>query len=100
MPKDEKYSYYFFDVNAKINHKFSDRSRLFLSAYNGKDHFMTKYDDTYYGDEDKYRDGGKMNWGNTIVSGRWNYIFNNKLFSNTTVAFNNYKFDSQYIHQE
>ena len=93
MPKDEKYSYYFFDVNAKINHKFSDRSRLFLSAYNGKDHFMTKYDDTYYGDEDKYRDGGKMNWGNTIVSGRWNYIFNNKLFSNTTVAFNNYKFD-------
>lgn len=36
MPDDEKYSYYFYDINAKINHKFSDRSRLYLSAYNGK----------------------------------------------------------------
>ena len=35
MPDDEKYSYYFYDINAKINHKFSDRSRLFLSAYYG-----------------------------------------------------------------
>ena len=34
-----------------------------------------------------------MNWGNTIISARWNYIFNNQLFSNTTVAFNNYRFD-------
>ena len=45
MPDDEKYNYYFYDINAKINHKFSDRSRLYLSAYNGKDHFATQYDD-------------------------------------------------------
>ena len=43
MPDDEKYNYYFYDINAKINHKFSDRSRLYLSAYNGKDHFATQY---------------------------------------------------------
>ena len=34
-----------------------------------------------------------MNWGNTIISARWNYIFNNRLFSNTTVSYNNYLFD-------
>ena len=33
-----------------------------------------------------------MDWGNTIISARWNFIFNNKLFSNTTVAFNKYRF--------
>lgn len=88
MPDDEEYSYYFYDVNAKINHKFSDRSRLYLTAYNGKDHFAAKYD----GNTDS-KDGSEMNWGNTIISGRWNYIFNNRLFSNTTVAYNNYRFN-------
>lgn len=86
MPDDEKYSYFFYDVNAKINHKFSDKSRLFLSAYNGKDHFSTRFD---VGTD--LEDGTKMNWGNTLVSARWNYIFNNQLFSNTTVAYNNYQ---------
>lgn len=85
MPDDEKYSYYFYDINAKINHKFSDRSRLYLSAYNGKDHFAADYDSNT-----DYKDGSKMNWGNTIISARWNYIFNNRLFSNTTVSYNNY----------
>lgn len=57
MPDDEKYNYYFYDINAKINHKFSDRSRLYLSAYNGKDHFATQYDDN-----SDFKDGSKMNW--------------------------------------
>ncbi|WP_373252422.1 TonB-dependent receptor domain-containing protein [Bacteroides thetaiotaomicron] len=87
MPKNDKSSYYFYDINAKINHKFSDRSRLFLSAYNGKDHFGNKITE-YSGYENK----SKMDWGNTIISARWNFIFNNKLFSNTTVAFNKYRF--------
>lgn len=41
----------------KINHKFSDRSRVYLSAYNGKDHFAANYD----GNTD-FKDGSKMNW--------------------------------------
>lgn len=44
MPDDEKYSYYFYDMNAKINHKFSDRSRMFLSAYHGERPFCSRYD--------------------------------------------------------
>ena len=92
MPKDDKSSYYFYDINAKINHKFSDRSRLFLSAYNGKDHFGNKITE-YSGYENK----SKMDWGNTIISARWNFIFNNKLFSNTTVAFNNIGFMPTHI---
>lgn len=86
MPDDEKYGYFFYDINAKINHRFSDRSRLFLSVYNGKDHFSAKFDDTT-----DNKDGSKMNWGNTIVSAKWNYLFSNRLFSNTTIAFNRYQ---------
>ena len=46
----------------KINHKFSDRSRIYLSLYNGKGSFAANYD----GDTD-FKDGSTMNWGNTIV---------------------------------
>ncbi len=88
MPDGEEYGYYFYDINAKINHKFSDRSRIYLSIYNGKDHFAI-----HYNEDTNSKDGSTMNWGNTIVSARWNYIFNNRLFSNTTVSYNNYLFD-------
>lgn len=100
VDKDEnysdKYNYYFYDVNAKVNHKFNDRSRLFLSFYKGKDHYhYDSYDgngstnDNIY--KSYYKDNSHLNWGNTIAYGRWNYVFNSKLFCNTTLSYNNYE---------
>ncbi|WP_289293321.1 TonB-dependent receptor [Bacteroides sp. 41_26] len=91
MPKDDKISYYFYDINAKINHRFSDRSRLFLNFYNGKDSYYFKTTDS---SSSMYKDKMSLNWGNTIATARWNYIFNQKLFSNTTVAYNKYRMDA------
>ena len=91
MPKDDKISYYFYDINAKINHKFSDRSRLFLNFYNGKDSYYFKTTDS---SSSMYKDKMSLNWGNTIATARWNYIFNQKLFSNTTVAYNKCRMDA------
>ena len=91
----DKYNYYFYDVNAKVNHKFSDRSRIFLSFYKGKDHYH--YDSDYHGDnydnsiKNYSKDNSHLNWGNTIAYGRWNYVFNSKLFCNTTVSYNKYE---------
>lgn len=91
----DKYNYYFYDVNAKVNHKFSDRSRIFLSFYKGKDHYH--YDSYYHGDnydnsiKNYSKDNSHLNWGNTIAYGRWNYVFNSKLFCNTTVSYNKYE---------
>ncbi len=81
---------YFYDVNAKLNHKFSDKSRLYLSFYQGKDKMGSKQEEnnSEYSLEDV-----DYKWGNTIGSLRWNYIFSNKLFANTTIAYNNYNFD-------
>lgn len=39
--------YYFYDFNAKINHKFSDRSRIYLSVYDGKDKLFFKNESLY-----------------------------------------------------
>lgn len=102
---DESFNYYFYDLNAKVNHKFSDRSRLFLSFYHGKDHYHFKFKEEYIYANDasgknNYTSKNSLNWGNTIVAGRWNYVFNNKLFSNTTVAYNNYRMASNSLTDE
>ncbi len=82
---------YFYDVNAKLNHKFSDKSRLYFSFYQGKDKMGFNTEDDG-GSKTNFEDVD-YHWGNTIGSLRWNYVFNNKLFVNTTVAYNNYNLD-------
>lgn len=99
--------YYFYDLNLKLNHKFSDRSRLYLSTYLGKDKLYANYEYNYeggfyYPGEDqnrpvhKYQDRNDMGikWGNRIAALRWNYLINNKLFSNTTITYSKYNFNT------
>jgi outer membrane receptor for ferrienterochelin and colicin len=89
--------YYFYDLNAKVNYKFSDRSRVFLSAYTGDDkaYFSNRFSYDDYGlDDTKVISTSKfqLKWGNITTSLRWNYMFNNKLFSNTTLTYSRYRF--------
>ncbi|MBI9063550.1 MAG: TonB-dependent receptor [Marinilabiliaceae bacterium] len=103
MPKDNFGGYFFYDLNAKVNHKFSDRSRIYLSAYTGRDKAFAKYDESYSSGEESYHDKDKSHlyWGNITTALRWNYVFNNKLFSNTTVTYSQYKFnvENEAIHK-
>lgn len=73
---------YFYDVNAKANYILGDKDRLFLSGYFGKDVLAS---DNLSG----------INWGNATATLRWNHVFNNKLFSNTSVIFSNYNYKVQ-----
>ncbi len=79
---------YFYDLNAKINHKINDKHRLYLSGYFGADVFKSK---------DRFRDVEETEsgttWGNNIAAFRWNYLINNKLFSNTTITYSRYNID-------
>ena len=86
--------YHFYDLNAKINHKFSDNSRLFLSGYLGDDKFSytDKYDYEFNGQTQKELYKDHLKWGNKMASLRWNKIFSPKLFSNTTLTYTNYRF--------
>jgi len=82
--------YYFYDLNAKINHQFNNRNRLFLSAYLGNDKAYYYEKETYQ--DDFYENDFLLRWGNITSALRWNYVINNKLFSNTTVTYSRYKF--------
>lgn len=88
--------YYFYDANVKLNHKFSDKDRLFISFYTGRDKAYMKNKEEYlFADTinvDK-SDAGLL-WGNLTTSIRWNHIFGNKIFANTTLVYSNYKFNT------
>lgn len=94
--------YYFYDLNAKINHKFSNNDRLFFSLYMGDDiiytNFRNKQTNIYDEEEQiRYESSNRMNlkwnWGNIVSSIRWNHTINNKLFMNATAAYTRYRFN-------
>ncbi len=86
--------YYFYDLNGKINHKFSENDRLYLSFYNGQDKGFSRSKGEYDNgiEKVKYKDEYGLNWGNTIAALRWNHIFGPRLFGNLTGTYSKYKF--------
>lgn len=70
---------YFYDLNAKLNYQLGEKDRLFLSGYFGKD--VLGVGETF-----------GIDWGNGTGTLRWNHIYSNKLFSNTSLIFSNYKY--------
>lgn len=75
-----KSSLYFYDINAKANYQFDDRNKIFLSAYLGQD-------------ELGFGNQFGIKWGNTTATLRYNHIFNNKIFSNTSLIYSNYNYN-------
>ena len=71
---------YFYDLNLKANYRLSDKDRLYLSGYFGRDKF--DFDDEF-----------GFDWGNTTGTLRWNHLFNDKLFLNSTALISNYNYD-------
>lgn len=76
--------YYFYDLNAKINYKFSEKDRLYLSGYFGRDVFTFKNSRRSF--------TSNIPWGNSTASLRWNHVFHKRLFANTTFVYNDYYF--------
>ncbi len=89
--------YYFQDLNMKLSHKFSDKSRVYLSAYTGLDQAFARNDSKYDQNNERWQQKDKfsLDWGNITTALRWNYVFSNKLFANTTVTYSRYLFDVQ-----
>jgi hypothetical protein len=70
---------YFYDLNAKANYDINKNNRIFLSGYFGKDVFG-------------YSDMFTLDWGNATGTLRWNHLYSDKLFSNTSLIFSNYDY--------
>ncbi|HEY4874103.1 MAG TPA: TonB-dependent receptor [Puia sp.] len=87
IPKSSNYygsGYYFYDLNTKVNYQFSEKDRLYLSGYFGRDVFNF--------DNAQRSFNANIPWGNATATLRWNHVFNRKLFANTTLVYNDYKF--------
>ena len=93
--------YYFYDLNAKLSHTFSDKDRLYLSVFTGDD---VVYANIKQSSADVQGSNSKVigsqntwlkmdwDWGNILTALRWNHIISNKLFMNTTAYYTRYQF--------
>lgn len=70
----------FYDLTLKTNYKFSEKDRLFLSGYFGRDNFV-------FGEQ------AGFNWGNSTGTLRWNHLFSDRLFSNVTLYYSDYDYE-------
>jgi len=80
--------YHFYDLNAKVNWKISSKDRVFLSFFKGEDDAL-------------YREtkgiGYNILFGNTTATLRWNHLFGQKLFLNSSLIYNKYDQDIEAI---
>ena len=85
--------YAFHDLNLTVNHIFNDRSRMYLSLYNGND--VLKGGSTDFPDQDSdnnynYDSDVSLRWGNIMATAGWTYVFNNRLFGKVSGVFTRY----------
>lgn len=86
---------YFWDANGKVNWAPSQRDRFFLSTYLGRDVYGSTYETVDRQRDPVYRERntGGADWGNVTATLRWNHLFSNRLFANTTLLYSRYAFD-------
>ncbi len=82
--------YWFYDINTKLTHKFSDKSRLYAFFFIGDDKIHGKVHTVTSLDEDIYL-GFSNKWGNLVGALRWNYELSPKLFMNLSAHYTQYQ---------
>ncbi|MBQ9470884.1 MAG: carboxypeptidase-like regulatory domain-containing protein [Bacteroidales bacterium] len=79
--------YFFYDLTAKLNWEVDERNKLYLSGYFGRDKFYIK--ERYDGAVETTG----LFWDNATATMRWNHVFGERLFSNLSAIFSNYRFN-------
>lgn len=75
---------YFYDVNAKVNWRHNNNNRFFAAVYAGRDDLS-------------FSDDFGFSWGNATATFRWNHLFNDRLFSNTSLIASNFDYALEVI---
>ncbi len=82
-----KNTLYFYDLNAKSNYQLDDKNTIYLSGYFGRDELGLNQT---FG----------FDWGNATATLRWNHLYSNRLFSNTSLIYSNYNYVIQNFIEE
>ena len=75
--KNKNNLFSFYDLTAKVNYNINQKNTVFLSGYFGRDVIGQRF---------------SLNWGNSTLSARWNHVFSDKLFMNSTVFYSDYDY--------
>jgi hypothetical protein len=86
--------YYFYDMNAKANYILSDRDKLYVSGYFGRDKF-------YLNDKtNQTQFKTNFGWGNRTLTTRWNHQFDAKTFANAALIYSHYDLSIKLLQKE
>jgi hypothetical protein len=98
LPNTTDLTLYFYDLNAKINHKISKKDRIYLSAYSGKDKLGVDFSESFVDQitNEQSSLNFELGYGNLTSTLRWNHLFSDKLFSNTTLTYSRYSFNTDF----
>ena len=98
LPSTTDLTLYFYDLNAKINHKLSKKDRIYLSAYTGKDKLGVNFSESFIDQitNEQSSLNFELGYGNITSTLRWNHLFSDKLFSNTTLTYSRYSFNTDF----
>jgi len=77
-PDNDIQKFNFYDVTGKLNARLNRNNRVFFSFYTGADN--------YFGSN------RGITWANNALTARWNHLFSERLFLNTTLAASNYDY--------
>ena len=86
--------YYFYDVNAKLTHTFSENDKLSGSFYMGDDVIYARIRNRDISDDD-YSSYMNMryNWGNLFGAVNYEHRFNGRLYNTSQISYTRYKYN-------
>lgn len=86
-------TYSFYDINGRLTHTFSDRDKLSLSFYTGRDDMQASFGSLWP------TNTRTMNWqwGNLLAAVSYEHRFRHNIFCENKVAYTRYSYDNQYI---
>lgn len=92
--------YYFWDLNSRVTHRFSNRSRLTASFYTGRDIAGVDEKSSYKSVDASINERRRQlaSWGNLVGSLKWNYYMGSKTGLTVKVHYTgyNYGYDQNY----
>lgn len=105
--------YRFYDLNVKLNHKFSEKDQFYVSFYKGADkltdsstsssiayriHSVTG--DTIAEGQNRLSNYRRLVYGNTIATVRYNRMLGQNFFLKANLTYSDYNFGDDYIFSE
>jgi len=82
-------AYGFHDINAKLTWKPNERDNVAFNLYQGDDYL--NYWTKPWKMTNNERSHINQQWGNWLVSGRWNRVFSSKLYAENILSFSRYR---------